>query len=199
METLPRTTFEQWRLTAEVIERDGHGEKVLLLKDGSFLKIFRRKRWLSKALFWPPAQRFANNAQELARRGIPCPRVTGVYRLDKPARSLVKYDPLPGDTLRKLLGAASKEDQERLLSNLAIFVNRLHEAGIYFRSLHPGNVVRTPDGQLGLIDISDMRCFAKPLPYQLRKRNLHHLMRYASDWEQVSPDALRKALHPTKQ
>ncbi|WP_304640388.1 lipopolysaccharide kinase InaA family protein [Pseudomonas sp.] len=199
METLPREIFEQWRLTAEVIERDGHGEKVLLLDDGTFLKIFRRKRWLSKTLFWPPAQRFADNAEELARRGIPCPRVTGVFRLDKPARTLVKYVPLPGDTLRKLLGAASKEQQERLLSDLAVFVTRLHEAGIYFRSLHPGNVVRTPDGELGLIDISDMRCFAKPLSFQLRKRNLRHLMRYASDWEQASPEALRRTLYPTKQ
>jgi len=45
----------------------------------------------------------------------------------------------------------------------------LHEKGIYFRSMHLANVILTPDGTLGLIDISDMKTFHRP-PAQLQAR-----------------------------
>ena len=51
----------------------------------------------------------------------------------------------------------------------------LHEKGIYFRSMHLANVILTPDGTLGLIDISDMKTFHRPL------RNFKHVLRYEQD------------------
>ena len=45
----------------ELIERDRHGEKVVRRPDGTMLKLFRRKRLVSSALFYPYAQRFADN------------------------------------------------------------------------------------------------------------------------------------------
>lgn len=180
--------FRRWREQAELIEKDNYGEKVLRLADGSYLKMFRRKHWLSKTLFYPPAERFADNAAALARLGIPCPKVKAVYRLDNPYRSVVHYDPLPGTTLRQLLERITPAQEVTLFIQLAEFIIRLHDLGIYFRSLHMGNIVLTPDDSLGLIDISDLRCLGKPLSLRLRRRNYRHLLRYDADWARVPQD-----------
>jgi RIO-like serine/threonine protein kinase len=54
----------------------------------------------------------------------------------------------------------------------------LHGAGIYFRSLHLGNIVVTPDNEMGLIDVADMRFLRAPLNAELARRNLQHFARY---------------------
>lgn len=192
MKKLSRDEFEAWTQGAKVVERDGHGEKVLQLADGTFLKLFRRKTWLSKTAFFPPAKRFADNAAELHKLGIPCPKVIALYQLSAPYRSLVHYQPLAGTTLRHLLNQQPSIEQIELFSDLADFITRLHDLGVYFRSLHLGNIVRTPDAQLGLIDISDMRCLGKPLSKGMRSRNYQHLLRYEEDWALVDPAILLK-------
>lgn len=181
--------FSQWRRDAQLIERDDYGEKVLRLADGSFLKLFRRKKLLSRALIVNPAQRFAANATVLKGLGIPCPVVLAVYRLADPRRTMVHYEPLVGQTLRQLLDQSPRLRQCELFIQLAEFITSLHDKGVYFRSLHMGNIVRTLDGALGLIDISDMRCHGRPLSQGLRRRNYRHLMRYREDWARVSPEA----------
>lgn len=188
MQPLSREQYESWRTGAEVIEKDRHGEKVLRLEDGTFLKLFRRKSRLSKTVFYPPARRFADNAAELQELGVPCPRVIGLFRLDDPYRSVVHYEPLPGETLRNLLQDDAGLDQLELFARLAEFITRLHDMGVYFRSLHMGNIVLTPDNQLGLIDISDMRCLGRPLSRRMRDRNYQHMLRYEEDWKQVNPN-----------
>lgn len=188
MQLLSREQYDTWRSDAQVLEKDGHGEKVLRLADGTFLKLFRRKSWLSKTAFYPPAKRFADNAEALHKLGIPCPRVIQLYRLSSPYRSVVHYEPLAGQTLRQLLGSDTGLDQLELFARLAEFITQLHELGVYFRSLHMGNIVLTPDNQLGLIDISDMRCLGRPLSRRMRDRNYQHLLRYESDWAQVNPN-----------
>lgn len=164
---------------ARVLERDRHGEKVLALSDGSYLKLFRRKRLISSAAWYPYAQRFADNASALAARGIPCPAVIGVYRIPAIRREAVRYRPLAGKTLRQLIG--SDDDTASLRARLGGFVARLHAAGIYFRSLHLGNIVLTPEGAFGLIDIADLRAGNRTLPASRRRRNLQHLLRDAQD------------------
>jgi len=52
---------------------------------------------------------------------------------------------------------------------------------VYFRSLHFGNVVLTPDNTLGLIDIADLRCQKRTLSDSKRLRNFAHLLRYKED------------------
>lgn len=188
MQALDSAQYERLRENAEVLERDGHGEKVLRLADGTFLKLFRRKSWLSKTAFYPPARRFADNAAELERLGIPCPHVLQLYRMSHPYRSVVHYEPLPGLTLRQLLAQNPSLDQLELFARLAEFITRLHDLGVYFRSLHMGNIVLTPDNELGLIDISDMRCLGRPLSRWMRDRNYQHLLRYEQDWAQVDPN-----------
>ena len=188
MQPLSREQYDLWRQGAEVLEKDGHGEKVLRLADGTFLKLFRRKSLLSKTAIYPPARRFADNAAELERLGIPCPKVLELYRLSEPYRTVVHYEPLPGQTLRQLLSSDTSLDQLELFARLAEFITHLHELGVYFRSLHMGNIVLTPDDQFGLIDISDMRCLGRPLSRRMRDRNYQHLLRYESDWGMVNPD-----------
>ena len=187
MQLLTRDQFAAWREGADVLEKDGHGEKVLRLTDGTFLKLFRRKSWFSKTAFHPPAMRFADNATELKRLGIPCPVILKLYWMKAPYRSVVHYEPLPGVTLRDLLTDEPSIDQLELFARLAEFITHLHDLGVYFRSLHMGNIVLTPDNQLGLIDISDMRCLGKPLSKWMRNRNYRHLLRYEADWAQVHP------------
>ena len=187
MQQLSREQYAAWRKDADVLEQDGHGEKVLRLTDGTFLKLFRRKSWLSKTAFYPPAKRFADNAAQLKQLGIRCPEVIQLFRLNSPYRSVVHYHPLPGETLRHLLQRDTSLDQLELFARFAEFITHLHDSGVYFRSLHMGNVVLTPDNEFGLIDISDMRCLGRPLSRWMRDRNYQHLLRYESDWEMVNP------------
>ena len=44
---LLRSELDQLILQSHVIEKDGHGIKVVRLQDGRFLKYFRRKRFLT--------------------------------------------------------------------------------------------------------------------------------------------------------
>ncbi|RRV09442.1 toluene tolerance protein [Pseudomonas sp. v388] len=164
---------------AEVLEADGSGDKVLRLADGSMLKLFRRKRVVSSAAWYPYARRFADNCTTLANRAVPCPHVRKVYRISDIARDAVHYDPLAGRTLRQVLNEATSDDELRL--QLGRFIASLHEKGVYFRSAHLGNVVLTPEGQLGLIDIADMKTYRRPLRKHLRLRNFKHMMRYPQD------------------
>lgn len=179
MQTLAPEHYQQMRAGAQVLEADSFGDKVLRLKDGNFLKLFRRKRLLSSALLWPYAQRFADNAQSLQQQGIPCPQIIGVYRAAHLQRDVVHYHPLPGETLRQLHTA--QRAPTNLLEQLAGFIAHLHDKGIYFRSLHLGNVVLTPSGELGLIDIADMKRQNRPLTRTQRLRNFRHMLRDKSD------------------
>ena len=164
---------------AHVLEADATGDKVLRLADGSMLKLFRRKRLISSAAWYPYAQRFADNCQTLAQRAIPCPEIIKVFRVKQIQRDAVHYSPLPGQTLRQVMDDATSDDALR--AQLGSFIAGLHEKGIYFRSAHLGNVILTPDGTLGLIDISDMKTYRRPLRKSLRLRNFKHMLRYEQD------------------
>ncbi|MCY7260844.1 phosphotransferase [Pseudomonas protegens] len=179
MQEIDHRTYEALRAGAQVLEADGSGDKVLRLSDGRMLKLFRRKRLLSSALFYPYAQRFADNTRALAQRSISCPRIIAVYRIPSIQRDGVYYDPLQGKTLRQLLD--ERENADALRAQLGRFIAELHEKGVYFRSLHLGNVVLTPDNALGLIDIADLRCQKWPLSERKRLRNFAHVLRYQED------------------
>lgn len=179
MQAIDHSTYEVLREGAHVLEADGSGDKVLKLADGRMLKLFRRKRLLSSALFYPYAQRFANNTRALEQRGILCPTVIAVYRIPSIQRDGVYYSPLEGTTVRHL--QTSAEEADALRTQLGAFIARLHEKGVYFRSLHFGNVVLTPENHLGLIDIADLRCQKRTLSDSKRLRNFAHLLRYKED------------------
>lgn len=166
---------------ATVIERDGHGPKVLSLADGSLVKIFRRKRRLTSAALFPYAVRFARNARRLESRGILTVTVTDLAYCPAVTRHLVTYRPLPGTTLRQALREPGS-DLAGLFPAFARLVATLHQKGIYFRSLHFGNVIVSPAGdRLGLIDVADLTVFPWPLWLGQRVGNFRHILRYRED------------------
>ena len=177
MKKLTKEEYITLREGAEVIEADGHGDKVLLLPDGTYLKLFRRKRLISTALIFPYAQRFAQNATKLARLNIPSVSIIELYQIPSCQRTAVHYNPLVGTTLRDLPNGVD----EVLADKLGIFIRDLHDKGIYFRSLHLGNIVLAQENHLGLIDISDMKFLNSPLSLKLRLRNFKHSARYPND------------------
>jgi tRNA A-37 threonylcarbamoyl transferase component Bud32 len=180
MQPLEHHAYLTLREGAEVLEADRFGDKVLRLANGNFLKLFRRKRLITSAAIYPYAQRFADNLAALQLRNIPCPRIEQVYRIASISRDAVIYQPLPGETLRDVLASATKVADD-LDARLGQFIARLHLSGVYFRSLHLGNILLTPTSELGLIDVADMRCQSRPLSTWKRRRNLQHLLRYQKD------------------
>lgn len=176
LKTLSKQDYLNMREGAKVLEADPHGEKVLLLRDGSILKLFRRKRLLSSALFYPYAQRFAHNARRLSLIGVRVPTVIEVFSVPEMARDVVHYKPLPGETLRHLAKEGlAPERKLQLRTELNRLIVKLHFNGIYFRSLHLGNVIVTDGDQLGLIDFSDMRIYPWALGKYLRRRNVQRM------------------------
>ena len=170
-----------------VLEADGHGDKLIALRDGRYLKLFRRKRLLSSALMWPYARRFHVNAVALRDRGVLSVATEQLLRIPHLRRTAVIYRPLPGATLRTCLRKAA--DRGALLHELGSFLAVLHRRGVYFRSLHFGNVIVVGQGEFGLIDVADLELRNRPLgPHQIT-RNLRHLMRYAEDWALVRAGA----------
>ncbi|BFO06464.1 Uncharacterised protein [Pseudomonas putida] len=174
---LSQVDFDQLTLGAKVLEADSYGAKVYLLGNGNILKIFRRKRLISSALLRPYSQRFVENAARLTQLGIPTLQVISHHKLELPGRTAVLYRPLPGETLLQL-SRKPGFSWDALMPQLIELIRHLHRSGIYFRSLHLGNVVMTPDQRLGLIDVADMRFLRAPLSARMVRRNVQHMARY---------------------
>jgi len=58
-------TLQQYHNLREGAEVLAHGDKVLLLPDGYFIKLFRLKRLLSSTLIYLYSKRFADNVARL--------------------------------------------------------------------------------------------------------------------------------------
>ncbi|WP_460045866.1 BUD32 family EKC/KEOPS complex subunit [Pseudomonas sp. S2_H01] len=174
---LSKAALDQMIVGASVLEADSYGAKVYRLQGGNILKLFRRKRWFSSALLRPYSRRFIDNAVQLEKLGVPTLKVVHFYALEQPGMTAVLYQPLPGETLRQLAKAPGFSWAQALPALIGL-IRELHRSGVYFRSLHLGNIVVTPDKTLGLIDVADMRFFKAPLSESLKKRNVQHFARY---------------------
>ena len=182
MKSLDNKQYLKMRAGADVTAADEHGDKVLLLKDGTYLKLFRVKRLFTSARLFPYWRRFEKNAEALHALGVPTLKVIESIRLPEIDRTAVHYEPLPGNILREV-----PDFDARLVTRLGAFIKELHDKGVYLRSMHLGNVVLTPEDELGLIDIADMKVYGGALRKGLRLRNLHHLWRYEQDRRAISP------------
>lgn len=178
MQIVTAKQLQQWLEDGVIIERDGRGPKVLRMPDGHLLKIFRPRRRLWLARLKPSARRFAQNATKLSALGIRTPTIGECLWLDQSqAVSACFYEPLPGVSLDKLFQQRRSEFDE-LLPELAGYIRKLHKLGVYFRSLHLGNILLLPDGSFGLIDFLDLSIRRAPLNSLLERRNLKHLQNY---------------------
>lgn len=159
--------------------------KVLQLTDGSIVKLFRLKRLLTSGRILPPAKRFLRNVNRLEAHGIPTVAMIATYKIPAIGRTAVHYRFMTGVTLREYCKTGEMDFQ--LAKRLGQFFALLHQQGIYFRSIHFGNMVLSPDHRIGLIDVLDMRFKRKSLNRHLRIRNLRHLFRYDTDIDLLAP------------
>ena len=101
---------------------------------------------------------------ELRRRGLLLEAVLVTRELP---------DALP---LRERLRGLAEAERGALVDDLAGVVRRLHDAGLWHRDLHMGNVltVRGPGDRAlpVLVDVQKLRCLRVPLPAALRARDL---------------------------
>ena len=178
MQKISPEEYQSWLDAHTLVEKDRRGPKVLQCENGDYIKLFRIKHRISRARLFNPARQFCQNAQAIAALGIPTLQPLALYRIPHVDRWAVRYRPLAGDTLRGLIQQCALP--ETVIAQLGVFIAQLHEKGVYFRSLHPGNVVLTPDGALGLIDVLDcyFSWFGKPLRAAQCARNFRHLFRY---------------------
>jgi tRNA A-37 threonylcarbamoyl transferase component Bud32 len=178
MEKISPQEYQSWLDAHTLVEKDRRGPKVLQCKNGDYIKLFRIKHRVSRARLLNPARQFCRNAQRIAALGIPTLKPLALYHIPHVDRWAVRYTPLTGDTLRGLIQQGALP--ETVIAQFGVFIAQLHEKGVYFRSLHPGNVVLTPEGSLGLIDILDcyFSWFGKPLLAAQCARNFRHLFRY---------------------
>jgi len=167
--------------SAELLVADLAGPKVMKLDNGNIIKLFRRKRLLSSAMFAPYAVRFTNNAFKLKTLDIPTITPLSLVYCRQRKIHIIEYQPLDGELLRGLL---QESKDNKLFELTAEFIAGLHNKGVYFRSLHFENIIYH-GSRLGLIDIADMKIYPGPLSHSLRKRNFHHFMRYPADAELI--------------
>jgi tRNA A-37 threonylcarbamoyl transferase component Bud32 len=171
--------FQLMCADATVLEQDVRGVKVLLLNNRKILKIFRLRGGFSSSRIYSDALSFCRNAERLKKLGISTIGSYRLYHLSNSKNAVVIYDPLVGDTLRTLL--IKNKITENDCRSLGAFVARLHTLGIYFKSLHLGNIVLSISGQLGLIDFADVRIFPWRLMLKTRVRSFKRLLRYHED------------------
>ena len=160
-----------------ILEYDQRGIKVVETEDQDIVKFFRLKQTFSSALIYPYAWRFINNAKLLRKKGIETVTVKKIEYCFAEQRHLVTYGKIAGQTIRELL--TNNEKDTELIKKLIGFVARLHANGIYFRSLHFGNIIVTNNGEMALIDISDLTVYPWSLTVNLRIRNWRHLLKYS--------------------
>jgi tRNA A-37 threonylcarbamoyl transferase component Bud32 len=166
---------------ARLIQGSPAEPKVYETPDGRIVKLLRVKRWLSSNLLCPYALRFARNAARLAEVGVPSLHVEQVAKVIPSQRQMVVYARLPGTALRHALRNAEPPDASHLMRSAGEFVANIHHRGVYFRSMHFGNVLVGDDGVFALIDILDLKVFGRPLGMAMRKRNFKHMIRYDED------------------
>ncbi|MEZ5559411.1 MAG: hypothetical protein R3E86_12825 [Pseudomonadales bacterium] len=177
--SITRADFERLCRESRVVE--SHRQRPSVLEhelDGRALitKIWYPKGWLSSDRLRPYGLRFVRSAGRLRALGFPAPDVTAYGTVLDCAARYVTYAKLPGQPLRSL-------DARLDLEALATFAARLHEAGVYFRALHLGNLLHQPDGSLALIDVAATRFRRGALGLGQRERNLGALCAHPDDAE----------------
>jgi len=189
MVSLSVKQLEQIIAECTVLEKDGFGPKVLESADGLIIyKLFRRKRWFSSALLRPYASRFAANAQKLGVRGFSTITIRELSYCQQPPIHLVVYDKLPGVSLRDHLNSLdSPHNRTAVFAALGEMIARLHNSGVYFRSLHLGNLLWREGGDFPLIDIADMRFYRRGLTPDQRQRNFRPLLKRVRDHSLIDP------------
>lgn len=146
--------------------------RVLETKDGNIIKLFYQNK---KAFL-----NFCKNADYLLNHEILAPRISEVFYYADLNVYLVIYKKMSGDNVRAMI---QKDNNREILNNIAVFIAKLHQKGIFFRSLHLENLICQSANIFSLIDIADVYFKPKPLNAFIRYRNLRHMFLVRQDKE----------------
>ncbi len=164
-------------------DKAGH-PAVVLHPDGTVSKFWaRKKKLISSATLRPYSNRFINNARELHQRGIVTPEIISHTAVEKSHIRIVRYQSLPGHSIRELL---EKDPQQVDIEKLCQYIYDLHHKGILFRGMHLGNIIQLQDQKgYGLIDFTDVKFYSKAVPMIRRAANLATPLRYREDINRI--------------
>ena len=182
---IDQATYDNLISQGKILETDPWGTKVVETEDQKIIKIFRLKRVYSSALLFPYACRFKRNATQLKKKGIETIDVESIGYCRAEQRHILTYKRISGLSVKALVTEKNNEYTE-LIEQLIKFVVELHKKGIYFRSLHFGNVIVNTEGDMALIDIADLEIYPWPLLVNQRIRNWKHLLKYSFEKSVVS-------------
>lgn len=168
----------------KVLETDPWGTKVVETEDQKIIKIFRLKRVYSSALLFPYACRFKRNATQLKKKGIETIDVESIVYCRAEQRHVLTYKKIAGLPVKALV--EKQNEAAEFIEQLIKFVVGLHKKGIYFRSLHFGNVIVNTEGEMALIDIADLRIFPWSLSLNQRIKNWKRLLKYSFEKDVIS-------------
>jgi hypothetical protein len=177
--------------SGKTLEQDQRGIKVTLLPDGRILKVFWLRGFFTSSRVYSNARSFCRNAQRLQLRGIATVSHCELFHFAGSTDTAVIYQPLAGQTVREMLKMS--QFNELTAQKLGQFIAELHKKGIYFRSLHCGNIVSTPSG-FGLIDIADLKIYLWQVWAKTCERNFDRLMRYQEDVSHLSQHGWQNVL-----
>ncbi len=134
--------LQDWLSHGEVLEKDSHGPKVVALDNGLFLKIFHTRRHPLLARLRPGTGASPTTRRRLQAQGHAHANDLRAV-LDRPRQGLSAclYEPLAGQPFDQLFRETRQEfDAAAATGRL---YPQLHQRGIYFRSLHLGNILQT--------------------------------------------------------
>lgn len=153
------------------------------LTAGNMVKFIYRRRVISSATLYPYALRFARNGLALTKLGITAPITQQIWHIPNNDCHIVFYKELPGTSLRDLYDQNALDDE--IWGNLAAYLAKLHQLGIYFHSLHLANVLLNNQQDFSLLDIANLKIYNHPVSAWVRSRNLVHLFNHRNDSERL--------------
>jgi hypothetical protein len=179
MNTITQDEFKFICNNGESIGKKSGYPAVVIHPDKTITKIWVRKKLFSSATIYPYSSRFVRNARELHRRKVEVPEIINHARVENSNVRIVRYRALEGFSIRDLL----RENPRKVsVHAIAKYFYELHEKGIFFRSIHLGNIVQLQGGDsYGLIDFTDVKFHPGPLSLRRRAINLATPLRYNDD------------------
>lgn len=138
---------------------------------------FPKKKWISSEIVKPKAFQFCENATKLRAQGVDAPVIEKITYCPGNKTYVLHYQKIEGESTR----AFAQQQDFSLFPQVAALIATLHEKGIFFRSIHLGNIIFKPDHSFALIDIADVRFSKKSLSLSKRIRNIAHFLKREAD------------------
>lgn len=175
-----------------VFLKGNHIKPKVLLKTSTqevFKIIKKSKKWFSISHIWSYAKRFEHASFHLKKLNISALYCKQIFYYPAAKSHIVIYNYVEGTDLCTLTNAKNPMYYTKVLQ----LVHKLHEAGVYFRDFHLGNVLLQENQRLTLIDVASVSIKKSPLNPRQRARNFLHWFNRQEDkpyFEYFSPEIL---------